>query len=764
MENKKRTERISLIAFVIALLAVPLYVMVKSSQVNAHDHAEATFVGKESCKECHLSEYNDWVGSDHDKAMGFANDSTVLGDFNNQTVQYNGMTHKLYKRDDRFYALTDGEDGKMKEFEIKYVFGHYPLQQYLVEFDGGRLQTLPLTWNSKDSVWYHMAATVYKDDIIEHTNWLHWTNQAQNWNSMCADCHSTNLKKGYDFENDSYHTTWSEINVSCEACHGPASNHIAWANKAEYAREDDNNYGLVVQTSGIDNKEFVDLCVRCHSRRASLSDFNHSKDIYNHCIPNMPHGENYFIDGQILDEDYMYGSFTQSKMYMRDVKCNDCHNVHSTKRLFEDNRLCTQCHRADDYDTYNHHHHKLKGETGKAVIASDGVKFDVGEGAKCINCHMPARFYMGPDYRNDHSIRVPRPDLTETLGTPNACNQCHADKTTQWAENKLIQWHGTSKKAQYGTVFQEAQTGSQKGYEGLVHIYNDEVYPEVIRAIAVQLLGLHYPEQGKPILFDALNNINGHIRYNALHSLTVNDPESMNKVLGMLNDASKAIRTDCAAKLVSVDKQQIPSKYRKALDRATKEYKEVLEYGADFPTGKFNLANYYYNTKQIDKAQKFYERALEQDELFNPVKINLAILYNGKGEFKKAEELLKDYLKNVPNDGGATFTYALFLSERKRYDESMIYLIKASKLSPDNPRILYNIAMMYDFRDDRPNAIKYLKSAIEITPEDPNLYMSLLNLYNKYGQRTEMKNMARTILKNFPNINSKANLEALLNQ
>lgn len=765
MENRNKIERITLIALIVAIVSVPVYTVVRTYGGNDNMEQDvAQFVGKETCVECHLNEYNQWVGSDHDKAMQYANDSTVLGNFDDQTLEYNGMTHRFYKRDGRFFVETDGESGKLEEFEIKYTFGYYPLQQYLVEFDRGRLQTLPLTWNTKDSVWYHMAESIYTDEIIKSDNWLHWTNQAQNWNGMCADCHSTNLIKGYDTQSDSYRTTWSEINVSCEACHGPASKHLEWAAKADYARDEHSNYGLVVKTSGIDNKEYVDLCVRCHARRGSVSDFNHSSDIYNHTIPNLPTGENYHIDGQILDEDYVYGSFTQSKMYMRDVACNDCHNVHSTKRLFEDNRLCTQCHRADDYDTYNHHFHKSAGQEGEAVIADDGVKFEVGEGTRCINCHMPAQFYMGVDYRNDHSLRVPRPDLTKTLGTPNACNQCHADESTQWAIDYVNKWHGIGRPAQYGTTFKEAQTGSPEGFEQLVHIYNDEVYPEIIRATAIHLLGQHYQAKGKGILLEALHNFNGHIRYNALQNLMVDDQKSLDAVLSMLGDQTAAIHIESATKLLAVPAAQIPAQYKESFEKAKIDYLEALKYSADFPTGKFNLANFYYNNKQIDQAEEFYKRALEQDKELHAIKINLALLYNSKGEFAKTELLLKDYLKHMPEDGNTLFTYALFLSERQRYDESMEYLLKAAKYAPQNPRIMYNIAMMYDFQNNLKDAESYLKKALEINPDEPSYHMALLNLYVKYQQVDKSKEMAREILKRFPNVPDRAQIERVLGQ
>ncbi len=755
-------ERISLIAMLVAIVSIPLYMFLHIYSDVADDSLEAHYVGREKCIECHLNEYNDWVGSDHDKAMDHANGSTVLGDFNNQSIQYNGLTHEMYKRDGKFFVLTDGETGKLQEFEVKFVFGYYPLQQYLVEFDKGRLQTLPITWDSKDHRWYHMAQELYKDGSIEYNNWLHWSNQAQNWNGMCADCHSTHVKKGYDINTDSYHTTYSEIDVSCETCHGPASNHLKWAAKAEYARSEADNYGLVVKTSGIDNKEYVDLCVRCHSRRSSIGDFIHHADIYNHTIPNLPSGESYHIDGQILDEDYVYASFTQSKMYMRDVKCNDCHNVHSTKRLYEDNRLCTQCHRADDYDTYNHHFHKSAGESGEAVIATDGVKFEVGEGTRCINCHMPAQFYMGVDYRNDHSMRIPRPDLTKTLGTPNACNQCHADKSVDWAIQYVNKWHGIGRPYQYGIAFHEAESASDNGFTDLVRIYRDETYPEIVRATTLQYLGMYYPDRSKDILLDAIGNSNGHIRYNALHNLNITDDDVFKIILGLLTDQTAAIRIESANKLSSIDPNQIPQKYKEAFQKANKEYLAMMEYNADFPTGKFNLANYYYNANNIPKAQEFYEKALQQDSLLHPVKVNLAILYYNQQQYNKAEKMFKDYLSFYPEDGNTLFSYALFLSDRKQYDQSLEMLVKAAKYAPDNARIAYNTAMMFDFKQNFSKAEEYLKRSIQISSGDSNYYVALLNLYVKYQQSNKVKSIAQTILQKFPDLQDREQLEALL--
>ena len=762
-----KIENINLIIVVVIILLIPAYlikVKIENSINSDTKSLEEKFVGGETCIECHAIEYELWKGSHHDLAMDYATDSTVLGNFNDVEFTSNGKTHRFYKKDGKYFVYTDGEDGEMQEFEVKYTFGYTPLQQYMVEFDKGRVQVLALTWNTLDSSWYHMADSVYKSENVDHENWLHWTNQAQNWNSMCADCHSTNLKKGYDLNTDSYNTTWSEIDVSCEACHGPSSKHIEWANLPLYSRSGFDNMGLVVKTSNIDNKQYVDLCARCHTRRSGITDYNlKSTSIFDHMIPNLPTEPNYHIDGQILEEDYVYGSFTQSKMYMQDVKCNDCHEVHSGNRLFEDNRLCLQCHIADKYDTKEHHFHKSAGEVGVAVISEAGVKFDVGEGTRCINCHMHAQYFMGVDYRNDHSFRIPRPDLSEKLGTPNACIQCHNDKSNKWAQNYIEDWYGKSRHYQYGEAFALATEGNPEGFLRLKTIVYNDLYPEIVRATALEYLGREYQDSSKTILFEMMLNLNPQIRYSATRGLQLDSENSFQNLLPLLYNEIKAIRIECVGKLMSINSDQIPEKYNKVLQQVTKEYVKSMEYNADFPIGKFNLANYYYNSKNFDDAEKLYLAALKQDEELHEIKVNLAYLYNATGKQEKAELLFKSYLENNSKDGNVLFSYGLLLSELARYEESLEYLLKANIAQPENARIDYNIAMMYDFFGDKIKAEKYLKQAIEKQENDIAYYSALLNFYIQNNQQSKVSELANRVLEKFPNLENRAQIEALQN-
>ncbi|MCJ7815884.1 MAG: hypothetical protein MUP31_07520, partial [Xanthomonadales bacterium] len=383
-KTTKTWEIVGLITAIVIVMLLPIYyvLFVKNSSDLVDSNVIYQFVGSTQCRDCHNPEYDRWQGSHHDLAMDVANENTVLGDFNNAEFTLHGITSRFYKKDEKYFVNTNGPNGEMGEFEITHTFGWFPLQQYLVPFPGGRLQTLPIAWDSRDNRWFRVPP----EEPVAPDDWLYWTNAAQNWNGMCAQCHSTHLEKNYDVESDSYNTTWTDIDVGCEACHGPGSKHLAWAQMPDMARPQTPNFELAVQTSNINSRELVELCAPCHSRRGAMGDYQHMEtDLLDNFLPSLLAEGLYFPDGQIQDEVYVYGSFTQSKMYRHDVRCSDCHDVHSIKLVKEGNELCLQCHRADQYDTTDHHFHKQENEPGEPIRSADGgVLFEVGTGAQCV--------------------------------------------------------------------------------------------------------------------------------------------------------------------------------------------------------------------------------------------------------------------------------------------------------------------------------------------------------------------------------------------
>ena len=708
----------------------------------------ALFVGREKCLECHREQYRQWRGSDHDLAMAVADESTVLGDFDGALFEHQGVVSRFYRKGEKFFVNTAGPDGIMGDFEIKYTFGYWPLQQYLVPFPGGRLQCLPLAWDVNKKSWYHL----YAEEKLHPGDWLYWTNSAQTWNGMCAECHSTNLKKGYDPEKNVYHTTWSEIDVSCEACHGPGSKHVAWAAAPPMARSASvKNYNLMVNTGTMTAGEQVVMCARCHARRSQLGDFKHRYDDFlESMVPQLLIDPLYFVDGQILDEVYVYGSFTQSKMFSKGVRCSDCHDVHSCKPLKQGNRLCLQCHRGDIYDTGNHHFHKQKGEPGKALHI-DGDVIAVGTGAECKHCHMPGRYYMGIDFRFDHSLRIPRPDLSLTCKTPNACTQCHRDKTDKWAVDHITKWYGIRRRPHYGTVFARASRREPDAMQGLVHIINDVLYPPIVRSTALALLSPYRGVERDRAFRRSLEDEHALLRHTALRYYAPADPETAVKVLApLLYDPVRGVRMEAAAKLVPASAHLTSKRVEKAFQRALEEYKAAMRYSLDFAFAGHNLGNMYRDMGEVEKAEANYLRAIRIDDAFLPAKINLAMLYNQEGKNDAAEKLFREVIATNPEFHEASYSLGLLLAEKKDYQGAAVFLERAADGMPERPRVQYNLGLLMRYLNRPDEAEAALKRAVGLDPQNLDFLYALADFYMGRKRWAEAEAVANHMVKTHP--------------
>lgn len=740
-------QRIALFSAMLIILSFPLYLMLNHFPGKGHPgelYSEPQYTGGESCIECHQKEYELWRGSHHDMAMAPATKESVLGDFNDNVLYYGGREHRFYRKEGGFYVFTDGADGSMQEFQVKYTFGYTPLQQYLVPFDGGRLQCLPLTWDTEKQEWYHMADTVYSNEHIDHTDWLHWTNQAQNWNGMCADCHSTRLRKGYDFRADTFNTTWSDINVNCEACHGAGSEHLKWAILPELARLADESMGLLVQTRDLDNRTYVDRCARCHARRTVFGDFKgYAADLLDYMSPTLLVEPHYYPDGQILDEDYVYASFTHSKMYMTDVKCNDCHDVHSLQLIREGvtaNDLCLQCHRADVYDVFQHHFHKKNGEAGSPLLAGD-KEYEVGSGALCINCHMAGRYYMGVDFRRDHSFRIPRPDMSIGSESPNACNYCHSEDSPEWAANYIDKWYGLSRTPHFGEVFAKARRGdtSRQVARRLVAIANDELYPVIVRATALHEMGNYTDEDSRQTVIRALSDPESIIRYQAVQTfMPLTTDEMVSRLSACLNDPVRAVRMQAGFRLSSIAAEAMDSSLLRAFYEALDEYRLAMEYTGEFAASRHNLGVLSQNLGMPGAAEDHYLAAIRIDDEFYPSMANLVVTYNQAGKNEQAESLVRKMIAEFPQYPEAHYSLGLLLAEKGRYTEAKQSLEMASTLMPDNPRIWYNLAQLHlYFQDDA----KFLGSMEKALTAEPGNFDFLYAMAQYYYQKENWKEL-----------------------
>lgn len=699
------------------------------------ESATPQFVGGKVCAECHEPEYELWLGSHHDLAMQEANEKTVLGDFGNKEFGYYGLKSEFYKSDGKFIVRTDGPDGRLHDYEIKYTFGVFPLQQYLVEFPDGRLQALGIAWDSRSredggQEWFHL----YPNEKITFGDAIHWTGLDQNWNFMCAECHSTDVKKNYDFETNTFKTTWFEINVSCEACHGPGSEHVKWAeqkNSDEIPNlgllvnfderkgvtwEIDKASGNAVRSKPIESHTEIEVCSRCHSRRSAISDnYAYGKSLLDTHLPSLLREGVYYPDGQIEAEDYEWGSFIQSKMYQKGVTCTDCHNAHSLELRAEGNKLCSGCHMAEKYDAPSHHHHK-----------------PLSAGSQCVSCHMPETNYMIIDARRDHSIRIPRPDLTVKIGTPNACNRCHTDSTPEWAVSEINKWGGGYKGFQnYGETLYAARTGALHAEELLVKLAGDPDAPSIARASALSELAGYLSHSSLGAVEAGLKNDDPLIRGAALDALQSAPPEiKIRLASGLLNDPVLAVRTKAVTLLAVVPKESLDTGQREALSKAVDEYVRLQMTSADRPEAHLNIGLIYAEVGRFPEAEASYKAAIKLEPSFMPAYVNLADLYRAEERDNEAESLLRSALGISPWNGDVYHALGLLLVRQNRIPEAMNALEESVKLSPGNARYSYVYAVALNDAGRKSESISVLEEAHKRRPSDREVLYALIT-YNR---------------------------------
>ena len=665
------------------------------------------YLGDGSCTRCHQEEFDTWQKSHHDLAMQEVSDQTVLGNFDSIKASIDGVNYFFYKKGGDFYVNVKEIDGSDNDYKIAEVFGVTPLQQYLVDFPKGRKQVLRVTWDSIENKWFHQ----YAGDSITVTDWLHWTNGAQNWNTMCAECHSTNLKKDYFVEKDSFHTTYSSINVDCESCHGPGQKHVQWADSGEK----EGNMWVIM---GNDQNTQLNMCAPCHARRMKLTkDLVPGKQFEDQYMVQNISSEFYHEDGQILEEDYVYGSFLQSKMHAQGVKCGDCHNVHSLELKFSGNTLCLQCHAPDTYNSPDHHFHK-----------------EDTEASQCINCHMTGKYYMGNDFRRDHSFRIPRPDQSVEYGSPNACSECHADKSEKWAADWVVTWYGEERTPHFSDylLLSNQETLSQEDRKKLDRFINDLNYPAISRSTVIANLDYSNAEEFKHLL-TALSDSAAIVRYNALMPFrALSDEDRISIARKHLSDSTKLVRIASAQLLVGYDGSDLSEAEKIDMFKAREEMEEMLFSNADFSTGRLQLGDYFMQSNDIKSAITHYEMALQNDSLLFPVYTNLATAYSINKETDKALETLNLWIDKDPDASRPYYLRALLNFELGNNDIAVEDLSMAISLNPEDTRSMYNLSTYYYQNKQFDQAEVQIKNALKIEPQNSEMkYLYALILKEK---------------------------------
>ena len=662
--------------------------------------------------------------------------ATVAGDFSDIRVTFHGMDTRFFRDGDDHFVETVGRAGKRGTYPVRYTFGHRPLQQYLLDRGDGVLQAFDIAWDTRPAPagqrWYHLQT----DEPMAPEHPFFWTGHAMNWSSHCADCHSTNVVKTVDPTTGESHTGYAEVNVACEACHGPAGEHVRLAKAGTLAESGHSGFGVglgeriqwrfapdnpIAEPFGNPTDRDTDMCGGCHSLRTPLVTDTVGKPYHEAYRLELPDDVRYFPDGQIREEVFVLGSFLQSRMHVRGVTCGNCHEPHSGDLRLPGNGVCAQCHRADTYDVAGHHRHTV-GSPGSA----------------CVDCHMPARTYMGVDDRRDHSFPIPRPDLSLELGVPNACVACHRGQDNQWAVESMRGWGVVPDTGHWSVVHQRLRRGDPEALPAVKSLLEDsELAPLVKAGLLAQTANVGSSDLAD-VLIPWLAHPDPLIRRGAVAgAMGLPGDVRWRMFANRLRDSHPGGRFEMSIAVAEIYPGLAPAA-RRAAAPLLAEHREVLSASADLAASQRSLARLETQLGQLQSAQIAFERALEIDPTCLPALVDFADLRRAQGREQEAGTLLRRALAVAPDNGTANVAYGLHLVRLKRYEDALVALERATRTPDAAPGFYHVYAVAQDSLGHRDQALATLRRGIERWPWDVDLLSTLVILADD-GQSLEVR-------------------------
>jgi tetratricopeptide (TPR) repeat protein len=719
----------------------------------------AEYGGSASCRECHEETFEAWAGSHH--ALAERMPSALLDEaaFAPARTFHHGTQQTFVTTNQGHYELvTVGLRGTNEVFPVERILAHNPLRQMLVPFPGGRLQATEAAWDPRSNQWFN----VYGDEDRKPGEWGHWAGRGMNWNSMCATCHNTRVRKNYDAATDTYRTAMIETGVGCESCHGPMKAHNNW----QYAHK---GKGLKDPTlRKFTRDEMFDTCAACHSRRAEITgDPKPGDRFFDHHLLSIVDDSNLFYpDGQIWDEDYEVTAFMGSRMFHKGVRCVDCHDVHTMKTRLPGNFLCLSCHgpgatNAPVINPVTHSRHKVFGyDTNGVLVNADLSAYRPSlikeTGGECVNCHMPQTPYMQRHWRHDHGFTIPDPLLTKQFGIPNACNRCHQDKDTDWSLRYVEEWYGDKMNRPYrqrAQVIARARLGDDTALSPLLDLLNTNDIP-YWQAVAANLLQRWMGDANvRSTLLRQLEHTNALVRQMAAQSLGPLAQAGQNQVVTALTqslkDPSRNVRVEAARQLAAT------------LDTNTlagSEYLHFLDHVADQPLGQLQRGVFELLRGDPTNALQHFQTAADWDPYSAGIRHELAIVLSQLGRAADAVRELETAVKLAPRDAEYHYKLALALNEAGEPGRVTAELEAAVKCDPRHARAWYNLGLARSSGGNLTGALEALTRAENTDPANARIPYARATVLARTGQHNEARAAARRALELDPGFREAAML------
>ena len=705
--------------------------------------AENGYSGSESCIQCHERFYKLWAPSWHGKAMQPVNADFVkeyqLPESENMEIE--AKNYQVIYEDSAMIMLEKGNDEIMNKYTVEWSLGGKNVFTFLVPLDKGKLQTIPMAYDVNRQAWFNYPESAVRHfvDTDEEDEALPWRDRMYTFNTGCYNCHVSQISSNYDLESDSYHTTWKESGINCETCHGPSAEHVRVSMEAEKKGEELEDLKLIV-TSTFTPEQHNSSCAVCHAKGSRITkNYVPPEPYYDHFNLATLEDPDFYPDGRDLGENYTMTGWEMNPCTAEsDLHCVTCHTSSGRNRFAENpNDACTSCHQE-----------KIDGLVAHTLHKADS------EGSVCVNCHAPSREFVGHFIRSDHSFRPPMPEATIKFGSPNSCNQCHDDKSPEWA-NEIVKMRPNGDYQEetlyWAQLIEEAREGEWAHLDEMLEIIEENKYNKVVVASFIRLLA-NCPDDKKWDTVIAATNENESplVRAAAASSLTGNTSENAkNALVAAAADDFRLVRVSAVASLAGYEENRFTPGNREMVAKATDEYLESMVARPDDWSSHYNLGIYHQNQGNAGQALESYETAARlYPEALMPL-INSSVLYSYMGNTAKAEENLKQAVEIDPDNEAANLNLGLLLAEQGKIQEAEEALKAALSANQEQAVAAYNLSVIVSQRSIA-EAVEYAKIAANARPEEPKYSYTLAYYLLQNNQKAEAEKTLEKLVSDHP--------------
>jgi len=667
----------------------------------------ADYAGSASCRECHEDFYEKWESSHHGKAMQPFTREFADNELTPLTEPFVIKDYSYTVDLEKMVMYENEPSGQVNELKLVHALGGKNLYYFLTPLERGKLQVLPLAYDTNNGSWYDTTTSMMRHFLADDDQALFWRDPLLTFNTSCFGCHVSQISKNYDIATDSYKTEWREPGISCESCHGPAHAHNRAARKAAKAGKELKELKLK-SWKEFSLEQSNHACSTCHAKFSPITvAFNPGDNFFDHYDLTCLENSDFSPEGRDLGENYTFTLASMSPCVKSgQLDCVYCHTSSGRYRFAKENpnNACVECHKERVEKITAHSRHPADGATGK-----------------CISCHMPSTTFAKMR-RCDHSMRPPSPEASRLYGSTSACVICHTSKKEEWAAGFVKKWHPQSTwqpRIVYegGLVAAARRADWSQLPEMLKFIQNPESDAIIITSL-IRLMQTNPDSAGwtpavRQVAAHASPLVRGAVAAALAQDLA--DPESIRSLLDFLRDERRLVRVRAAASLARYSREGVDRETLKLLKQGESEVMEMFGAIPDSWSSFYNKGNYLLDRGDPGAAMEAYRISirLRPDVVISYV--NAAVLASRQGNLDESIGYLRQAQSVAPEDGAVNLNLGLALAEKGDRDGALKALRTAMKDQGCRAQAAFNCAVLIG-DSDLEKAVQMARIAAEAQP------------------------------------------------